>query len=146
MGESENEMQEKEFEAGIQLTKEFTKKKANVQPCSIIELISLFKNDEKNGAKLFDDIPAVKLTKDYLNTFNKYGVSEKLASKAYNLRRIFVSPEDIFTSVEQTALVDLAPSKAEEAYSLIPTLRNKKNLTPEALQSLLDTLNKECQI
>jgi hypothetical protein len=144
MGDSENEMHEEEYETGIQLTKEFTND--NVQPCSIIELISLFKNDEKNGVKLFDDIPAVKLTKDYLDTFNRYGVSEKLASKAYNIRRIFAGPEDIFSNVEQTALVDLAPTKAEEAYSLIPTLRNKKNLTPETLQGLLDTLNKECQI
>ena len=140
---SDNEMQEEEIEQGISLTEEF--KKDNVQPCSIIELISLFKNDEKNGVKLFDDIPAVKLTKDYLNTFNRYGVSEKIANKAYNIRKIFVGPDELFDNVEQTALVDLAPSTAEEAYCLIPTLKTKKNLTPEHLQSLLDLLNKECQ-
>ena len=141
--DSDNEMRDEEAPVGIQLTKEFDN--PNAQPCSIIELISLIKNDEKKGVKIFEDNSVIKLTKDYLNTFNNYGMTENIANKAYNIRRIFMSTEeDKFTGIEQTSLVDLAPSNADEAFSLIPTL--KKKLTHEELQGYLDTLNKEVQI
>ena len=133
-----------EAPVGIQLTKEFDN--PNAQPCSIIELISLIKNDEKKGVKPFDDNSVTKLTKEYLTMFNKYGMSENIATKAFNIRRIFMSTEeDKFTGIESTALVDLAPSKAEEAFNLIPTLKKKSNLTADELQGYVDSLNKEVQ-
>ena len=142
--ESDKEMQEEEeFQNGIKLTPEFLSKQS--QPCSIIELISLFKNDEKNGLKPFDDNPIVKATYDYLLKFNKYGISESVANKAYTARRIFQTKEEQFTSLEQTSLVDLAPSTADEAFHLIPSLQNKKDLSNEEMQNLLDLLNKEIQ-
>ena len=142
--ESDKEMQdEEEMQNEIKLTPEFLS--SHAQPCSIIELISLFKNDEKNGLKPFDDNPVVKATKDYLIKFNKYGISESVANKAYTTRRIFRTKEDQFSSLEQTSLVDLAPSNVDEAKHLIPTLKDKKDLSDEEFQSLLDTLNKEIQ-
>ena len=144
MEESDKEMQdEEEIQTGIKLTPEFISHQ--VQPCSIIELISLFKNDEKNGLKPFDDNPVVKATKDYLIKFNKYGISESIANKAYTTRRIFRTKEDQFNALEQTSLVDLAPSTVDEAFHLIPTLKNREDLSNEEMQNLLDTLNKEIQ-
>ena len=137
----DNEYQEderEENENAIELTDEFK----NQQPCSIIELVSLFKNDEKKGGRPLDDNPIVKQTKEYLNIFNKYGVPENVTTKAYNIRRIF-STSKKFTPVEQTLLVDLAPSKADEAIKLIPTLNDKSNLTRDELGKYLETLNRE---
>ena len=135
--EAENiEQDEENF---IELTDEF--KSGRCQTCSIIELISLFKNDEKNGLRTFEDNSIVKATKDYVKTFNKYGFSESIANKAYNTRRIFVTKDEKFTAIEQTFLVDLAPSNAQEAFALIPSLKGK--FTDEELQVFLDELNKE---
>ena len=64
--ESDSESQDQERQSSIELTKEFTK--GSCQPCSIIELISLFKNDEKNDIKNTNDNSIVRLTKDYLNS------------------------------------------------------------------------------
>ena len=133
------EDEREEIENAIELTDEFK----NQQPCSIIELVSLFKNDEKNGVKPLDDNPIVKETKEYLNIFNKYGVPENVTNKAYNIRRIFSTPDEKFTPVEQTLLVDLVPSKADEAFKLIPTLKAKSNLTSEELEKYLEPLNRE---
>ena len=139
--ESDNEGQDQENDNYIELTKEFANGRA--QPCSIIELISLFKNDEKSGIKPLDDIPVVKDTKEYIYLFNKYGISENIANKAYNIRRIFNNEDNKFTSYETTSLVDLVPTKVEEAFSLIPSLKKKDNLTRGEMQKLLDELNKE---
>ena len=128
----EEEEEKDEIENAIELTKEFI----NQQPCSIIELVSLFKNDEKTGLKPLDDNQIVKQTKEYLNIFNKYGIPENVANKAYNIRRIFVTGEEKQTPIEQTLLVDLVPSKADEAYSLIPTLK-KSSLSREELEQSL---------
>ena len=141
--ESDNESQDKN-QNSIVLTKEFINNRC--QPCSIIELISLFKNDEKNGLKLFNENIVVRATKEYLNLFNKYGVCENVANKAYNIRRIFISKDDKFSSLEQTLLVDLVPSNAEEAFSLIPSLKKKNNLTRQEMEKYLDDLNKEIVI
>ena len=141
--------QEQEIEDFVELTPEF-KNNRFCQPCSIIELISLFQNDEKNGAKPLDDNNIVKATKDYVYTFNKYGFSENVTTKAYNTRRIFTNGKENdegkaqleeFSPIEQTFLVDLVPSNAEEAFSLIPSL--KKKFSPEIMQELLDQLNNE---
>ena len=141
--ESDNESQDKNQNC-IVLTKEFINNRC--QPCSIIELISLFKNDEKNGLKLFNENIVVRATKEYLNLFNKYGVCENVANKAYNIRRIFISKDDQFTSLEQTLLIDLVPSNVEEAFSLIPSLKKKNNLTLQEMEKYLEDLNKEIVI
>ena len=138
---SDNEGQDQENDNYIELTKEFEGGRA--QPCSIIELISLFKNDEKSGVKPLDDIPVDKATKEYILLFNKYGISENVANKAYNIRRIFTSGDNKFNSYEATSLIDLVPTKAEEAFSLIPTLKKKENLNQGEMQKYLDKLNKE---
>ena len=130
---------EQENENFIELTDEF--KSGRCQTCSIIELISLFKNDEKNGLRTFEENSIVKATKDYVKTFNKYGFSESIANKAYNTRRIFVTTDEKFTAIEQTFLVDLTPSSAVEAFTLIPSLKNK--FSTEEMQAYLDELNKE---
>ena len=96
------------------------------------------KNDEKNGIK--DDNTIVKATKEFANMFNKYGFSDNIAHKAYDIRKIFKTCDEKFTQLEQTILVDLAPSKAEEAFSLIPSLKQK--VSEEVMQQLLDDLNK----
>ena len=137
--ESDNESQDKNQNC-IVLTKEFINNRC--QPCSIIELISLFKNDEKNGLKLFNENIVVRATKEYLNLFNKYGVCENVANKAYNIRRIFISKDDQFTSLEQTLLIDLVPSNVEEAFSLIPSLKKKNNVTLQEMEKYLEDLNK----
>ena len=138
--ESENEGQDQENENYIELTKEFAEGRA--QPCSIIELISLFKNDEKSGVKPLDDIPVVKATKEYIYLFNKYGINENVANKAYNIRRIFTTEDNKFDSYETTSLVDLVPTTVDEAFSLIPTLK-KKEITEGEMKIFLDALNKE---
>ena len=138
--ESDNEGQDQENENYIELTKEFAEGRA--QPCSIIELISLFKNDEKSGVKPLDDIPVVKATKEYIYLFNKYGINENVANKAYNIRRIFTTEDNKFDSYETTSLVDLVPTTVDEAFSLIPTLK-KKEITEEEIKIFLDALNKE---
>ena len=135
MMEYENEDQEQENENNIELTPEFKK---HAQGCTIIEYISLIKNDEKNGIR--DDNNIVKATKEFANIFNKYGFSDNIAHKAYDIRKIFKTCDDKFTQLEQTILVDLAPSKAEEAFSLIPSLKSK--VSEEEMQQLLDELNK----
>ena len=134
----ENEQENEKIE-GIQLTEEFQNDK-HCQPCTIVELISLFKNDEKNNPNF--DNPIIKDTREYLYTFNKYGISENITTKAYNSRKLF-DVKDI-TPEEQTLLVDLAPSKYQEAFSLIPTLKDK--ISPEKMQELLDKLNIEVVI
>ena len=138
--ESDNEGQDQENENYIELTKEFAEGRA--QPCSIIELISLFKNDEKSGVKPLDDIPVVKATKEYIYLFNKYGINENVANKAYNIRRIFTTEDNKFDSYETTSLVDLVPTTVDEAFSLIPTLK-KKEITEGEMKIFLDALNKE---
>ena len=138
--ESDNEGQDQENENYIELTKEFAEGRA--QPCSIIELISLFKNDEKSGVKPLDDIPVVKATKEYIYLFNKYGINENVANKAYNIRRIFTTEDNKFDSYETTSLVDLVPTTVDEAFSLIPTLK-KKEITEGEMKIYLDAINKE---
>ena len=132
--------QDQEIQNFIELTPEFENNK-NCQPCSIIELISLFKNDEKNNVKTFDDTNVVKATKDYVNAFNKYGISDNITQKAYNTRRLFTEE---FTPIEQTFLVDLVPSTVDEAFSLIPSLKTK--VTAEKMQELLEKLHTEVVI
>ena len=139
--ESDNESQGQENQNCIELTKEF--KKGRCQPCSIIELISLFKNDENKSLKLLNDNFVVKATKEYLNMFNKYGICENVTNKAYNIRRIFISKDDKFTSLEQTLIVDLVPSNVGEAFNLIPSLKKKNNLSLQEMEKYLEELNKE---
>ena len=133
--------QEQENEKYPDLTPEFDNNR--VQPCSILELISLFKNDEKSEIKPLDDIPVVKATKDYIYLFNKYGVNENVTNKAFNIRRIFTTKDNKINSYETTSLVDLAPSDPDEAFSLIPSLKKKDNLTRDELKQFLDELDKE---
>ena len=130
--------QDKDKNNFIEFIPEFKNNK-NCQPCSMIELISLFKNDEKNNVKTFNDNNVVKATKDYVYAFNKYGISENITQIAYSTRRLFADEE--FTTIEQTFLVDLVPSTVEEAFALIPSLKSK--VSPEKMQELLDKLNNE---
>jgi len=139
----ETDEEHEEENGSIILTPEFTQEQ-KCQPCTIIELISLF-NDDRSGLQPFDDKSVVRMTKEYANTFNKYGLQENNASRAFNIRKIFTTEDDKFSKLETTLLVDLAPSTAEEAFNLIPSLKSKK-INPAEMQRLLDTLNNEIRM
>ena len=87
--------------------------------------------------------PILGQTKAYIERFNKYGVpdsNEKLSTKAYYLRNLLWKPERKLSSFEEAQLIDLLPTSAEEAFSLIPSLKNKLDSTE--LQNYLDQLQK----
>ena len=81
-------------------------------------------------------------TKEYLLAFNRYGVSTTNSSNIpFKLRKVLDYDKKIFSLSELALLLDLAPSNAEEAFSLIPSL--KKKLKAEEMTDYLDKLNKE---
>ena len=143
-------MQEESDNADINnsiiLTEEF---KHNCQAITFLEFLSLFKGDKDN----LEENPVVKDTKDYVETFNRYGKMDNLSTKACKVRKIFSDvykenedgeKEELFDGIEQTLLIDLAPSTADEAFKLIPTLIGK--IKAEELQEKLDILDGELNL
>ena len=141
--EDDYEMQDNEEDADLQLTEDFKKKikEGKCLFCTQVELLSLLKNDEQKGKKDYDN-DIFKSTKEYLEEFNKYGIDQNPVEKAYKIRKIFdTNDEPKCTPLEEVLLIDLAPSSAEEAFALIPSL--KKKFKAEELNEYLDKLNKK---
>ena len=63
-----------------------------------------------------------------------------MSTKATDLKNLFNPLKDKLAHFEEAQLIDLLPLKAEEAYSLIPSLKEK--LEEHELQHYLDRLKK----
>ena len=139
---------EEEEDNGIIFPPEFKEKlKSNeMNICTIVELLCLSQKEKKIKENIKDKkdtdfgIDVVKKTEEYLDKFNKYGISSNREEIAYQLRRLFESKKKI-NKVEQALLLDLAPSNAEEAFALIPSLKSK--LKTDELNDILIDINKE---
>jgi DNA-directed RNA polymerase II subunit RPB4 len=122
----------------FKLDKEFEK----CESCTNFQLFAILKGKDSllNESEIN---PILGQTKAYIERFNKYGVpdsNEKLSTKAYYLRNLLWKPERKLSSFEEAQLIDLLPTSADEAFSLIPSLRNK--LDSNELQNYLDQLQK----
>ena len=122
----------------FKLDKEFEK----CESCTNFQLFAILKGKESllNESEINQTLGQ---TKAYIERFNKYGVpdsNEKLSTKAYYLRAVLWKPEKKLCSFEEAQLIDLLPTSADEAFSLIPSLRNK--LDSNELQNYLDQLQK----
>ena len=137
----DEEMQENESENNIELTKEFKTKLAHneCQYCTMVQILALLKNDEQKGTKDIEN-GVVKSTKDYLNEFNRYGVSQTSSDIPVKIKN-YLKAGNKFTELEMTLLMDLAPTTPEEAFYLIPSLKTK--LTEDEMNEYLSKLNKE---
>ena len=122
----------------FKLDKEFEK----CESCTNFQLFAILKGKDSllNESEIN---PILGQTKAYIERFNKYGVpdsKDKLSTKAYDLRTLLWKPEKKLCSFEEAQLIDLLPTSAEEAFSLIPSLKNKLDSTE--LQNYLDQLQK----
>ena len=122
----------------FKLDKEFEK----CESCTNFQLFAILKGKDSllNESEIN---PILGQTKAYIERFNKYGVpdsNEKLSTKAFYLRNLLWKPERKLSSFEEAQLIDLLPTSAEEAFSLIPSLKNKLDSTE--LQNYLDQLQK----
>ena len=122
----------------FKLDKEFEK----CESCTNFQLFAILKGKDSllNESEIN---PILGQTKAYIERFNKYGVpvsNEKLSTKAYYLRNLLCKAERKLSSFEEAQLIDLLPTSAEEAFSLIPSLKNKLDSTE--LQNYLDQLQK----
>ena len=129
----------------VEITKEIKDKieKGQCQICSMAEALSMIENSkgEKKNQDFEDDV--VKAAKDYLYTFNRYGVNkgENQANITFRLRTLLDYKKKVFTDLELALLLDLAPTIAEEAFSLIISLKHK--LKAEQMNEYLNKLNSE---
>lgn len=122
----------------FKLDKEFI----NAETCSLFELYAIFKGSQKTDDQ--DLNPILSKTKQYAQHFNKYGfpeTSDKTSTKAIELRKILNPSRNKFSTVEKAQLLDLLPLKAEEAFCLIPSIRDKVE-SEEDMQHYLDQLQK----
>ena len=120
--ESDNEFQESGEETNVELTKEFINNK-ECHICTMLELLTLMKADDQKGIK---DNDIVKVTKEYLNTFNRYNLSSSLKLEDIPCEIIKeLNNRNIFSELEIVQLIDLAPTTSEEAFCLIPSLKKK---------------------
>ena len=76
MTEEDADFQEEGEDNGIQLTDEFKEdlREEKCECCAMIDVLCFFKNDEIKGIKDYEN-DVVKQTKEYLNTFNRYGIN-----------------------------------------------------------------------
>ena len=118
----------------FQLDKEFE----NCETCPNFQLFAIIKSNEIL-LKDSETNPILRQTKAYIERFNKYGLSE-MSTKATDLKNLFNPLKDKLAHFEEAQLIDLLPLKAEEAYSLIASLKEK--LEEHELQSYLDRLKK----
>ena len=143
MIEEDADFQEEGEDNGIQLTDEFKEdlREEKCECCAMIDILCFFKNDEKKGIKDYEN-DVVKQTKEYLNTFNRYGINTTNSTEIpFRLRKILDYQKGVFSQVELSLLLDLAPTTAEEAFSLIPSL--KKKFKAEEMNDYLQKLDNE---
>ena len=147
-------MEEEEHtnENHIQMSKEFLDKirDQHCLCCSMLQTLFCLKGDENKKMQNIDN-SIVDSTKEYLESFNKYGLNqsnrEEVYKSVYKILPLYDekkkgNPENgIFTNLEQTLLIDLAPSTADEAFHLIPSL--EKKLDSDKMNEYLKKLNKE---
>ncbi len=148
--EIDDDDQLNENENSIKLTKEFRDKiaKKDCRCLSMVEVLAFLKSDEQKKIKNIDNLN-VKVTKDYLESFNKFGLNQNNWKEvAYKVKNSFKSnnkeedkEENKVTDLEETLLIDLTPQKPEEAFYLIPSLSRK--LKAEEMRETLGKLNKE---
>ncbi len=141
----EEYFQDDDVNVNVELPKEIMDKikEKKCQICSMPEALSLIEGikGEKKNQNYEEDV--AKAAKEYLYTFNKYGVKngDKPSDIAFRLRKILDYNEKVFSDLELALLIDLAPSNAEEAFALIPSLKHK--LKAEQLNEYLYKLNNE---
>ena len=138
--ESDNEFQESGEEHNVELTKEFINNE-DCHICTMLELLTLMKADEQKGIK---DNEIVKVTKEYLNTFNRYNLSSSpnITEIPYKIKRdLNLNSKNKFSKLEVAQLMDLAPTTSEEAFRLIPSL--KKKFKAEEMDEYLVIINRE---
>ena len=133
----------------IKFSKEFNDK-LNKKECkciSMVEVLAFLKSDEQKNIKNIDN-SIVKVTSDYLEAFNKYGLNKNNWKEvAYKVKSIVKTnkerenDDDIFTDLEANLLLDLAPQDAKEAFHLIPSLSRK--FKEEEIEEYLRKLEKE---
>ncbi|MCQ2815771.1 MAG: Rpb4 family DNA-directed RNA polymerase subunit [archaeon] len=96
--------------------------------CSYFEFYAILKDRSSQLTAIdYEKNPILYKTKEYIERFNKYGfqeTSEKSSSKAVELRKI-LEADDKFERVEIAQIIDLLPQSADEAFSLIPSLKLK---------------------
>ena len=144
--ESDDENQQMYESNEIEMPSEFKAKieSKEINICTMVELISLFRNcdkNEKNEKRNPDyENEVVKMTRDYLDKFNKYGISQNREDIPFHLRRLLQSKK-VFTKLEEALIIDIAPANAEEAFSLIPSLKSK--IKSDEMNEILNELNKE---
>ena len=146
--EIDDDEQSNGSENTIKLTKEFQDKidKDQCQCISMVGVLAFLKSDEQRKIKNIDN-PHVKATKDYLETFNKFGVNQNNWKDVAYKVKASISPKDKeknekkITDLEAALLINLTPQKPEEAFYLIPSLRQK--LKAEEMREYLAKLKKE---
>ena len=150
--ESDDDDQLAGQENTVKLTKAFEEKfqKKECICCPIVRALAFQKSSEKNNIKNMDNLNNSnwKVTKEYLESFNKYGVNQnnwqEVSYKVTQaLKEKDENDKDIskFTDIEAALLIDLAPEEVEEAFYLIPSLREK--LKAEEMKEYLRKLKKE---
>ena len=141
MIEEDADFQEEGEDNGIQLTDEFKEdlREEKCECCAMIDVLCFFKNDEKKGIKDYEN-DVVKQTKEYLNTFNRYGINTTNSTEIpFRLRKILDYQKGVFSQVELSLLLDLALFRS--AFSLIPSL--KKKFKAEEMNDYLQKLDNE---
>jgi hypothetical protein len=127
----------------------FDKDFQDSQYCTIYELQVLLTDKQNKISKTqlnnMNSNPVFGKTLQYAERFNKYGFVddfEKGAQKGIRIRNIL--SEGKLDVDEESALINLLPLNAEEAFGLMPSLREK--LSEETLQYYLDELIKLSKI
>ena len=146
--EIDDDDQLNENENSIKLTKEFQDKmaKKDCRCLCMVEVLALLKSDEQKKIKNIDNIN-IKVTKDYLESFNKFGINQNNWKEvAYKVKDSVKTNDNDgdnkkITDLEETLLIDLTPQRPEEAFCLIPSL--SKKLRTEDMKEYLGKLNKE---
>ena len=140
--EEEDDFHQTEENNNIKIPQEFLKKMdKSCGTCSIAEALSIIEDKDNKDKKNFDyENEIVKMTKEHLDKFNRYGLDIQTTKENSFLLRKYIHDKNIFTSAEQTLLMDLAPGNAEEAFSLIPSLKTK--LKSDEMNDILNEINK----
>lgn len=127
----------------VKLDKEFQESQA----CSIFEL-QVILTDKKNKMSKSQNIinnPVFSKTLEYTERFNKYGIVEdfdKGAQKALRIKNILGNAN--LDKDEHSVIINLLPMKVEEAFGLMPSLREK--ISEDEMQTCLDELIKQSKI
>ena len=114
-----NDMNDDELDNYIKVDEEFK----NANTCSLFELYAILQG---SNAKKIEQNEILRKTKFYAERFgfDKFGFpQEEISNRAFDLRKILSN--DKFNTIEQTQILDILPKNADEAFTLIPSLKAK---------------------